>query len=184
MHNQRVSDEKNISTIDWNDVVFEIDLIKSQEINLDFILELILENSKKFEDKTKVIEEMQRMVRSTQKNRAKEPLLIDFINTIEINEALDKSGIIDAFFDFAKAELKREIDELINNLSLNEDNAKRYITKSLQKQFADDKGTEINGIFPSYSPLNSKHRENKRRVHQRIVEFVAKYAGVGDAVNH
>lgn len=34
------------STIDWNDVVFEVDLLKSQEINLDYILELIFENNK------------------------------------------------------------------------------------------------------------------------------------------
>lgn len=33
------------STIDWNDVVFEVDLLKSQEINLDYILELIFENN-------------------------------------------------------------------------------------------------------------------------------------------
>src|SRR5699024_7130091 len=35
------SKNKDELTIDWNDIVFEIDLLKSQEINLDYILELI-----------------------------------------------------------------------------------------------------------------------------------------------
>lgn len=41
------------STIDWDDVVFEVDLLKSQEINLDYILELIFEHNKK--PKTKLL---------------------------------------------------------------------------------------------------------------------------------
>jgi type I restriction enzyme, R subunit len=44
--------EKNDSSIDWDDVVFEVDLLKSQEINLDYILELIFENNKKVKDKS------------------------------------------------------------------------------------------------------------------------------------
>lgn len=39
--------QKDNSSIDWDDVVFEVDLLKSQEINLDYILELIFENNKK-----------------------------------------------------------------------------------------------------------------------------------------
>lgn len=44
---QKSGDEQNQSTIDWDDVVFEVDLLKSQEINLDYILELVFEQNKK-----------------------------------------------------------------------------------------------------------------------------------------
>jgi len=44
LRREKSSDEKDKSTIDWDDVVFEVDLLKSQEINLDYILELIFEN--------------------------------------------------------------------------------------------------------------------------------------------
>lgn len=43
---EREGKEKGNSKIDWDDVVFEVDLLKSQEINLDYILELIYEKTK------------------------------------------------------------------------------------------------------------------------------------------
>ncbi len=61
------------SRIDWDDVIFEIDLLKSQEINLDYILELILENNKKMVDKSSLIEEIRRVIRSSVGNRARKP---------------------------------------------------------------------------------------------------------------
>src|SRR5690606_37301437 len=54
---EKASSEKSDSTIDWNDVVFEVDLLKSQEINLDYILELIFEKNKKTKDKAVLVEE-------------------------------------------------------------------------------------------------------------------------------
>jgi len=77
---QKASNVKENSNINWNDIVFEIDLLKSQEINLDYILELIFEYNKKDKDKEVFIEEVRRLVRSSLENRAKESLIIDFIN--------------------------------------------------------------------------------------------------------
>ena len=48
---QKDADNQNKATIDWDDVVFEVDLLKSQEINLDYILELIFEHNKKVKSK-------------------------------------------------------------------------------------------------------------------------------------
>ena len=47
LRREKSSAEMEKSTVDWDDVVFEVDLLKSQEINLDYILELIFENNKK-----------------------------------------------------------------------------------------------------------------------------------------
>jgi type I restriction enzyme R subunit len=52
--------EKEKSTIDWDDVVFEVDLLKSQEINLDYILELIFEHNKKIKSKSELVDEVRR----------------------------------------------------------------------------------------------------------------------------
>ena len=49
LRKEKSAEEKEKSTIDWDDVVFEVDLLKSQEINLDYILELIFENNKKMQ---------------------------------------------------------------------------------------------------------------------------------------
>ncbi|MGZ7215472.1 type I restriction endonuclease subunit R, EcoR124 family, partial [Streptococcus pyogenes] len=49
--NERRNQQNNDSEIDWDAVVFEVELLKSQEINLDYILELILETNQKVSDK-------------------------------------------------------------------------------------------------------------------------------------
>ncbi len=51
LRREKSGKEAEESTIDWDDVVFEVDLLKSQEINLDYILELIFEHNKKTKDK-------------------------------------------------------------------------------------------------------------------------------------
>src|SRR5699024_1725337 len=93
--------EAEESTIDWGDVVFEVDLLKSQEINLDYILELIFENNKKSTDKASLIEEVRRIIRASVGNRAKESLIVDFINETDLDEIEDKVAIIDSFFTYA-----------------------------------------------------------------------------------
>ncbi|EKO3764340.1 type I restriction endonuclease subunit R, partial [Vibrio metschnikovii] len=102
--------DKDKSTVDWDDVVFEVDLLKSQEINLDYILELIFDHNKKNKSKEGLIEEVRRMIRGSLGNRAKESLVVDFINQTNLDEINDKASIIDAFFKFAQAEQKREAD--------------------------------------------------------------------------
>ncbi len=55
-------------------MVFEVDLLKSQEINLDYILEPIFENNKKLKDKSTLVEDVRRVIRASIGNRAKEEL--------------------------------------------------------------------------------------------------------------
>src|SRR5690606_2616121 len=57
--------ESEESGIDWDDVVFEIDLLKSQEINLEYILELIFEQNKKTKSKADLVEEVRRVIRAS-----------------------------------------------------------------------------------------------------------------------
>lgn len=82
------------SKIDWDDVVFEIDLLKSQEINLDYILELIFEKNNKSKDKNALIEEIRGVIRASVGNRAKESLIVDFINDTDLDTITDKTSII------------------------------------------------------------------------------------------
>ncbi|MDA3798561.1 MAG: type I restriction endonuclease subunit R [Kiritimatiellae bacterium] len=182
LRNQKTADEKDSSTIDWDDVVFEIDLLKSQEINLDYILELIFDNNKKTKDKATLVEEVRRIIRASIGNRAKESLIVDFINQTNLDEILDKPSIIDAFFIFAQAEQQREAEELISAEQLNAEAAKRYITASLKREYASENGTELNAILPKMSPLNPQYLTKKQSVFQKIAAFVEKFKGVGGQI--
>lgn len=179
LRREKAADEKEKSTIDWDDVVFEVDLLKSQEINLDYILEQIFEKNKKVKDKATLVEDVQRMIRSSLGNRAKESLLVDFINQTDLDEIGDKASVIEAFFAFAQAEQQREAEELINDENLNIEAAKRYISTSIKREFASDNGTELNAILPKMSPLNPEYLTKKQTVFQKISMFVEKFKGVG-----
>lgn len=167
------------SNIDWDDVVFEIDLLKSQEINLDYILELIFDHNKKTKDKVELVEEVRRIIRASIGNRAKESLVVDFINETDLDKVEDKAGIIDTFFKYAQAKQKLEALELITDENLNEEATKRYITASLKREFASENGTELNAILPKMSPLNPQYLTKKQSVFQKISAFVEKFKGVG-----
>lgn len=179
LRQQKAGDEKDQSTIDWDDVVFEVDLLKSQEINLDYILELIFEHNKKSKDKSTLIDEIRRLIRASLGNRAKESLVVDFINQADLDAIPDKAAIIEAFFTYAREQQKREAQKLIESEALNAEAAKRYITVSLKREFASDKGTELNSVLPRMSPLNPQYLTKKQTVFQKIAAFVEKFKGVG-----
>ena len=179
---EKNSKDKEESTIDWNDIVFEIDLLKSQEINLDYILELIFDHNKKVKNKSELVEEVRRVIRASLGNRAKESLVVDFINQTNLDDILDKASVIDEFFKFSQAEQQKEANELIKDENLNEEAAKRYIVASLKREYASENGTELNAILPKMSPLNPQYLTKKQTVFQKIAMFVEKFKGVGGKV--
>ena len=182
LRREKAGDQQDESSIDWDDVVFEVDLLKSQEINLDYILELIFEHNKNTKDKSALVEEVRRVIRASLGNRAKESLVVDFINKTNLDNIPDKSSIIEAFFSFAQTEQQREAQDMIAAENLNEEAAKRYITASLKREYASENGTELNEVLPKLSPLNPQYLTKKQSVFQKIAAFVEKFKGVGGKV--
>lgn len=182
LRRERLAEQKEKSTIDWNDVVFEVDLLKSQEINLDYILELIFESNKKIKDKVALVNDMRRVIRSSLESRSKESLIVDFINHTDLDKIEDKASVMDSFYTFAQIEQQREVQELIQDENLNEGATKRYIMASLKREFASENGTELNAILPKMSPLNPQYLTKKQNVFQKISFLVEKFKGVGGSL--
>ncbi len=182
LRRQKDGEQKDESTIDWDDVVFEVDLLKSQEINLDYILELIFEHNKKTKNKNDLIVEVRRVIRASIGSRAKESLIVDFINQTNLDDIGEKANVIDAFFTFAQAEQKREADLLIRSEELNQEEAKRYIKASLKRKYATENGTALNATLPKMSPLNPQYKTKKQTVFQKISAFVEKFKDVGGQI--
>src|SRR5690554_2683679 len=179
---QKAADAKDQSSLDWDDVVFEVDLLKSQEINLDYILELIFEHNKKNKSKADLVDEVRRVIRASLGNRAKESLVVDFINQTDLDQIAEKANVIEEFLAFAQAEQRREAEELIEAENLNQEAAKRYIITSLKREYASDAGTELNATLPKMSPLNPQYLTKKQSVLQKIAAFVEKFKGVGGQI--
>ncbi len=182
LRHEKAAAKAEEATFNWDDVVFEVDLLKSQEINLDYILELIFEKSRSSNGKDNLIDEARRIIRATLSNRAKESLIVDFINGTELDEMSGKSNIMEAFYEFAQREQRREFDELVEAESLNLEAARRYIANSVKREFASENGNDLNDILPKMSPLNPSYLTKKATVFQQVSDFVAKFKGVGGQI--
>lgn len=157
-------------------------MLKSHEINFDYILELIFEQNKETKHKTSLTEEFRRVIRGSLGNRAKESLVVDFTNETDLDSIQDKASIIDAFFSYAQEKQKAKATELIVDENMNEEAAKRYLIASLKREYASENGTELNAILPRMSPLNPQYLTKKQNVFQKIASFVEKFKGVGGQI--
>ncbi|RRN50283.1 type I restriction endonuclease subunit R [Streptococcus suis] len=180
---ERQNQQDSKSTVDWDSVVFEVELLKSQEINLDYILELIFETNKTVSDKDTLVEEITRTIRASLGNRAKEDLIVKFIRRSDLDSFVDKSDIIEKFFLFAREEQKKEVAELIQQEGLNEESAKRYIQLSLRREYASENGNALNETLPKMSPLNPQYHTKKQTVFQKISALVEKFKGIGGSID-
>lgn len=164
--------------IDWDDVVFEVDLLKSQEIDLDYILELLFEHNRKAKDKDALVEEMRRIIRASIGNRAKESLVVDFIHEADIDAIHDKAALLEAFYTYAQGRMRDEAAALIAGEQLNDEAARRYIQTSLRREYASDNGADLNAMLPRMSPLNPKYLAKKQAVFRKVAAFVERYKGI------
>ena len=178
LRSRRKPQQQEESGIDWDDVVFEVDLLKSQEIDLDYILELLFEHNRKAKDKDALVEEMRRIIRASIGNRAKESLVVDFIHEADIDAVHDKAALLEAFYTYAQRRMRDEAAALIAGEQLDGEAARRYIRASLRREYATDNGADLNAMLPRMSPLNPKYLTKKQTVFRKVADFVERYKGI------
>lgn len=169
--------EKGAGQIDFSDVEFQIDLLKTEEINLDYILTLILEKSKEHGDDQSLKAEIRRVIRSSLDARAKENLIMDFINATKISELKNTGEILEAFYTFAKKEKQNKINSLINDENL-KDGAKRFIDKAIAKGYAECSGDGLDRIIPPVSRRCGAREKKKEAVLEKIRKIAEIFVGV------
>ena len=163
--------------IDFSDVEFQIDLLKTDEINLDYILSLILKKSKEHDDIETLKSEIRRVIRTSLGTRAKEDLVMNFINKTDLSELKNSSDILESFYKYANEEKKIKIDELIENESLKKD-SERFIEKSINKGFVDYAGSELDSILPPTSRRKGAREAKKRTILQKMQRIVEIFIGI------
>lgn len=171
-------DEKNGNQqIDFSDVEFQIDLLKTDEINLDYILALILEKSKEHDDVESLKAEVRRVIRSSLGTRAKEELIMDFINSTRLSELKNTDEILEAFYSFAKKEKNTKIKELIEGEKLKEDST-RFIEKAISKGYVEYAGEDLDRMIPPTSRRHGAREKKKESVLEKIRKIVEVFVGV------
>ena len=173
-------DDQNNSNeqgIDFSDIEFQIDLLKTDEINLDYILELILEKTKEHDNIETLKSEIRRTIRTSLGTRAKENLVINFINKTDLKKLKNNGEILDAFYKYAKEEKKEKIDELVKDENLKED-SRRFIEKSINKGFVDYAGSELDSILPPTSRRKGAREVKKQSILEKIRKMVEIFIGI------
>lgn len=164
--------------IDFSDVEFHIDLLKTEEVNLDYILALILEKAKEQGTNNETLkEEIRRLIRSSLGTRAKEELIIEFINRTDLTKFDKNEDILEAFYEYAKIEKEHKINELISEENLKEQ-SKKFIEKSISRGYVTQGGTELDDVLPPVGRRGGAREVKKQSVLSKLKDIVKVFVGI------
>ena len=171
--------KKEESTDITDDIVFEMELIKQVEINIDYILMLV----KKYHDSHMTDKELlitiRKAVDASPELRSKKHLIEAFIAGMGDTTA----DIMAGWNNFVQRQREEDLVDIINSEKLKPEETRRF----LEKAFADGEikttGTEITALMPPVSRFGGggqDRSEKKQTVIDKLKEFFDKYFGVGN----
>lgn len=156
------------------DLIFEMELVKQVEINIDYILELVKKYQKEQEEENKeiILQDIDRAVRSSPQMRDKKDLIDDFVKTIT-----PTSNVDDDWNTFVHTRLQEEMQTIIKTENLNEDEARGYIKNCFNEGYVKVAGTEVANILPPSNPfkVESKYEQKKQNVIDKIKTFFNRF---------
>ena len=154
------------------DVVFEMELIKSIDVNIDYILALVKKyHDTKMEDK-EILVTIQKTIMASPDLRNKKDLIMSFIESLDQN-----SDVYKDFETFMNSKKKEELDKIISEENLNKDETYKFIKKSFVQGKVETNGTEVSDILPPmnmFTPTNDR-QEKKNKVIDKLLEFFDKF---------
>ncbi|MDD3382759.1 MAG: HsdR family type I site-specific deoxyribonuclease, partial [Bacilli bacterium] len=158
-----------------DDVVFEIELLKQVEINIDYILMLVQKyHDSHLEDK-EILINIQKAIDSSPEMRSKKALIENFIKGI--NEVDD---VLDEWRSYVAEEKEKAIKIIIEIEDLKEAETRKFISTAFETGSIKTTGTDVDKILPPISRFGSGNRDEKRKtVLARLLEFFERFFGIG-----
>ena len=144
-----------------DDLVFEMELVKQVEINIDYILALVKkykdQNSK---DRELTLQDIDRAIKSSPKMRDKKELIDAFVKSITPSSDVD-----DDWNTFVRTKMQEEISDIIKTEHLKDAPARKFIHDSFDNGYVQTEGTGIADIMPPLNPFKKNAgREEKKAV--------------------
>ncbi|MFR5865129.1 MAG: type I restriction endonuclease subunit R, EcoR124 family [Acutalibacteraceae bacterium] len=162
-------DKENIN----DDIVFEIELIKQIEINIDYILMLVKKYHDTHCEDKEVLISIRRAVDASPELRSKKALIETFLAGIN-----DVSDVLLEWREFVVKEKEAELEAIIASERLKPEETKRYIENSFRDGALKTIGTDIDKIMPPVSRFGGGRAEKKQGVIDRLTKFFEKYFGL------
>lgn len=161
-----------------DDVVFEVELVKQIEVNIDYILMLVKQyHDSNCEDK-EILITIRKAVDSSPTLRSKKKLIEAFIE--DVNDS-DGNDIIGDWNDFVFEKREEELEDIIKAEKLKPEATRNFLENAFQQGEIKTAGTDIDSMMPSVSRFtkNNKREEKKMGIIDRLKAFFEKYFGIG-----
>lgn len=157
-----------------DDVVFEIELLKQQEINIDYILMLVQKyHSSHCEDK-EILISIKKAIDSSPELRSKKALIENFVDNIN-----DVDDVVSEWRKYIAEEKEKELDEIISSEHLKEDETRKFIDDCFESGEVKTTGTDIEKILPPVSRFGKGNRSAKKQgVIAKIKNFFQRFFGI------
>ncbi|MDO6994784.1 type I restriction endonuclease subunit R, partial [Brachyspira innocens] len=159
-----------------DDVVFEVELIKQIEVNIDYILMIVSKYKNENKDKATIIEYVRKLINAGIELRSKRELIENFINQMNT----DETDIQEEFYKYVRKEKEKDLIEIIKEENLKEEETNNFIKSCFEYGEIITSGTDIDKILPPISRF-SKHGnkiEKKQIVMEKLQCFFEKYSGL------
>lgn len=158
-----------------DDVVFEIELIRQIEINIDYILMLVKKyHDANCEDK-EVLITISKAVDASPELRSKKELIETFISGV--NEVDD---VMAEWHSYVTEQREHDLDEIIAEEKLKPEDTRKYLENAFRDGEIRTAGTDIDKIMPPISRFGSGNRaKKKQRVIDKLKAFFEKFFGIG-----
>lgn len=169
------SDEKHQAKNVIEDVVFEIELIKQVEINIDYILMLVKKyHDGNCEDK-EVLISIQKAIDSSPQLRSKKDLIETFISKVN-----DVDEVMTEWHKFVYEQREKDLNIIINDEKLDPELTRKFLDNSFKDGEIKVVGTDIDRILPPISRFGENSRSQKKKgVINKLLSFFEKYLGLG-----
>ncbi len=157
-----------------DDIVFEIELIRQIEINIDYILMLVTKYHDSHCKDREVLIAIQKAIDASPELRSKKALIQSFLQGI--NEVDD---VMDEWHKFFAEEKEKSLKQIITEENLKEKEAREFISGCFRDGYVKTNGTDLDNILPAMSRFGGSNRlEKKQRVITKIIEFFEKFFGI------
>lgn len=173
-YRRKSDDEKEIIN---DDIVFEVELVKQIEVNIDYILALIAKKRKEGATNKQIVASLNSAMNSSFALRSKIKLIENFIET------LGGEDVRASWETYIKQKIVDDLEEIIQSENLNAAETYQFTHDSLENGRFDTSGTAMNQILPPMSRFNKNRASVKERVIEKLREFFDRYWDLGINVN-
>ena len=157
-----------------DDLVFEMELVKQVEVNIDYILMLVAKYHQSNCTDKEILGSIDKAIKSSLTLRSKKELIDGFISKINAN-----TDVMKDWSKFVREQEESDLKTLILEENLNEEETRKFIENSFRDGQVKTTGTDIEKILPPMRRFGGSNRnERKQTIIERIMKFFEKYFGI------